>query len=203
MTLHFSSSIAAARKTGDQRGMGRLGRRPVSRPCASLGAALCAAAALVAASAQVQAQTPRGDVPTYAPPEPTAPTKVTSTSRLAVMVRRGDQGGLRFIENSALLAEVSGLKADASSFLSVRAGPGVAYREIDRLKTGRKLIPLSPDFEWMGIVYAEAVHTTAEAISLACQLDENHAANAPESAPYAGPCKSGWVNRKWVKMLVD
>lgn len=162
-------------------------------------AALCA----VLAAGPAPAQTPRGDVPTYAPPEPTAPAKVAPNAQLAVTVRRGEQGGLRFIENSALLAEVSGLKSAPGSFLSVRAGPGVAYREIDRLKAGRKLVPLSPDFEWMGVVYGEARLTSAEEIAAACGLDEAAAASAPDSAPYAGPCKSGWVNRKWVKMLVD
>jgi hypothetical protein len=164
---------------------------------------LAAIGTMVLCLAPAMAQAPRGDVPTFAPPEPSSQAPADRNARLPVMVRPGDQGGLRYIENSGLLAEVSGLKNQPDSFLSVRAGPSVAYREIDRLRAGRKLVPLSPDFEWMGVVYASPQLATAEAIAAACKLDETTAAALAEATPYAGPCKSGWVNRKWVKMLVD
>lgn len=175
----------------------------IARRRPRVGACALAGLLVALAASPAPAQTPRGDVPTLPPPEPAAPARLAPDSVLSVMVRRGDQGGLRYIENSALLAEVTGLKNRSDSFLSVRAGPGLAYREVDRVRLGRKLIPLSPDFEWMGVVYADPHLTTAEAIAQACGLDEASAASAPESAPYAGPCKSGWVHRKWVKMLVD
>jgi hypothetical protein len=132
-----------------------------------------------------------------------APTRVAPGARVPVVARRAEAGGVVFIENSALLGEVAGLKPDPRSFLSVRAGPGVAYRELDRLRQGAQFIALAPDFEWVGVVYLPAALRSAPDIGRACGLDETAAQSAPPAVAYAGLCKSGWVNRKWTRMLVD
>jgi hypothetical protein len=174
-------------------------RLPSARFPDAGGRALLLILALAAGPALAQ----QGDVAREPPPEPAAPARVAPGARVPVPLRKTEAGGVHFIENSALLAEVSGLKPDPKSFLAVRAGPGPAYRELDRLKAGRKLIPLVPDFEWIGVVYGPPDAQSAEEIAAACKLDEASAAALAESSVYAGPCKSGWVSRKWVKTLVD
>ncbi|MBK9083463.1 MAG: hypothetical protein IPL88_15955 [Rhizobiales bacterium] len=113
-------------------------------------------------------------------------------------------GGLDIIENSATLAQVAGLKGGKGSFLSLRTGPGSNLKEIERLNEGRLLIPIMQgDPEWYGVIVAPPGVDSAEAIAAACQFDAPAAAAMGEQTVYKGPCRAGWVARRWVKMVVD
>ncbi len=132
------------------------------------------------------------------------PTARVGARAQPIILRKSNVGGLDIIEHAATLAEVSGLKGGKGSFLSVRTGPDAGLREIERLTEGRMMIPIAQDNpEWFGVVYAPAGLETVESIAAACRIDEAAAATLPEQSVYRGPCKSGWVNRRWVKLLVD
>ena len=75
-------------------------------------------------------------------------------------------------------------------FLSVRSGPASRYREIDRLKNGVKVFVCDDKTPWVGIVYPATENRN-------CKVG---AALAKRRA-YAGPCKRGWIHRKYLKML--
>ncbi|MBL8588894.1 MAG: hypothetical protein JNK46_10235 [Methylobacteriaceae bacterium] len=173
--------------------------------------------ALLLAAAPAQAQffwdrpEPKGQGGQAAPrgeggprPSPVQPRAAPAGKPQPIVLRKSVVGGLNIIENSATLATVFGLKGGKGSFLSVRVGPDAGLREIERLTEGRMMIPIAQDNpEWFGVVYAPAGLETVEAIAAACRIDEAAAATLPEQSVYRGPCKSGWVNRRWVKLLVD
>lgn len=88
--------------------------------------------------------------------------------------------------------EVFGLKPGGDGFLAVRAGPSKRYAMTDKLAEGRlfHMCDNSADGEWIGIVY------NADG-SLACEV------GSPVESPrdYHGVCKSGWVNKRWVRVV--
>lgn len=88
--------------------------------------------------------------------------------------------------------EVSGLKPGGDGFLAVRSGPGTKYAMTDKLAEGRlfHMCDSSADHEWIGIVY------NADG-SLNCDV------GSPVESPrdYHGECKSGWVNKRWVRVV--
>lgn len=86
-----------------------------------------------------------------------------------------------------------GSVAGVRTFLAVRAGPGVSYRQTDALHNGHMLFlcSASADGQWQGVVYA------ADPGLQECGVSSPVA--TPE--PYRGPCKSGWVRATWVAVL--
>lgn len=86
--------------------------------------------------------------------------------------------------------EVTGLR---HSLLAVREGPGTHYRQLDELDNGHgvHLCDGAEDSEWVGVVYAPAD----------ANVDCGVSSPAPEHRPYAGPCRSGWVHMKWVRVI--
>lgn len=88
--------------------------------------------------------------------------------------------------------EVFGLTPGGDGFLAVRAGPGKRYAMIDGLAEGRlfHICDSSADREWIGIVY------NADG-SLNCDV------GSPVESPrdYRGECKSGWINKQWVRVV--
>jgi hypothetical protein len=84
-----------------------------------------------------------------------------------------------------------GLKSDGDGFLAVRSGPGVQYEITDKLHPGEtfSLCDVSPDQRWHGIVYGDSAEHD-------CGVSSPKAAQVP----YRGPCKSGWVNVKFVEV---
>ncbi len=133
-----------------------------------------------------------------------APTARAGARAQPIILRKSNVGGLDIIEHAATLAEVSGLKGGKGSFLSLRAGPAPSLKEIARLDQGQLMIPIMQgDPEWLGVIVAPPGAREPEAIAAACRLDEASAAALPEQSPYRGPCRSGWVARRWAKMVVD
>jgi len=84
--------------------------------------------------------------------------------------------------------EIVGLQAASS--LSVRAGPGTAHPRQDRLANGRRVFVCdgTADEKWLGVVYPTAAGQD-------CGVADPRA----EAAPYAGPCRHGWVSAGWVR----
>lgn len=133
-----------------------------------------------------------------------APTARPGAAAQPIVLRKSVVAGLNIVEHAATLAEVSGLKGGKGSFLSLRIGPAASLKEIARLNQGQLMIPIMQgDPEWLGVIVAPPGARDAEAIAAACRVDEATAATLPEQSPYRGPCRSGWVARRWVKMVVD
>jgi len=82
----------------------------------------------------------------------------------------------------------SGTLAGAKSGLvSVRAGPGQDYPEVDRLGNGAWVALCDDSGEWSGVVYSTDEH---ESCGVGTPIRER--------APYRGRCKSGWIRSRWI-----
>jgi hypothetical protein len=117
----------------------------------------------------------------------------TSSASLAespsgsVPVYIGDDPGL---DACLSWGEVQGLH---HSKLAVRRGPGVDYEQVDELDNGQGLYlcDASAEGDWIGVVYR-----TGES-----EPDCGVTSPVPERRAYDGPCKSGWVHRRWVRVI--
>lgn len=90
------------------------------------------------------------------------------------------------------IGEVSGLKPGGDGFLAVRSNPGSKYAMTDKLVAGRRfhLCDEKAGGEWLGVVYSDDD-------SIDCGV------SSPVESPrtYGGKCKSGWVNKRWVRVV--
>lgn len=84
-------------------------------------------------------------------------------------------------------AVVSGLQLRGDGFLSVRAGPGTDFRELDRLRNGDEVRTCDRRGEWSAIVYGTS--------GTDCGVDRA----SPHKWRYNGPCRAGWVDRRWIR----
>ena len=85
---------------------------------------------------------------------------------------------------------VKGLNPNGDGFLAVRSGPGSRNAMIDKIHNGQKIWFCDQQGAWVGIVYSRNRQTD-------CQVSSPVASRRP----YSGPCRSGWVFRKYVRML--
>jgi hypothetical protein len=85
------------------------------------------------------------------------------------------------------LVQVSGI--GPRGFLAVRDGPGVNFRMLDRLRRGRLLTVCEERGMWLGVVYGEA--------------GADCAVSSPRRrrTAYVGPCRSGWVHRRYAQLI--
>jgi hypothetical protein len=92
------------------------------------------------------------------------------------------------------VGEVGGFKDPAKSFLSVRTALDTRAREIDRLKSGHWVVMCddAKDGAWTGIVYAPGDDR---------EMDCGTGSPVESERPYDGPCKSGWVSSKYIKII--
>lgn len=95
-------------------------------------------------------------------------------------------GGDADLDACATLSEIRGLNPRGDGFLSVRSGPGTRHAEIDRLFNGNQVYSCAEQGDWVGIIYP---------FSRRCGV----ATPWPAARPYAGPCRSGWVHRRFVR----
>jgi hypothetical protein len=86
--------------------------------------------------------------------------------------------------------EVQGLTA-RDNFLSVRAGPGVRERERDRLHNGTVVMicDRAANGAWLGVIYGPGHNQDC----LIRQTDMRR-------LPYHGPCRSGWVSARYIRV---
>ena len=84
---------------------------------------------------------------------------------------------------------VHGLDPKGDGFLAVKSGPGVAYARLDKLIENRTVYICGERGDWYAIVYPG--------------LAEDCGVSSPwsKSRSYTGPCKAGWVHRRWIEIL--
>lgn len=88
--------------------------------------------------------------------------------------------------------EVTGLNPNGDNFLTVRAGPGRNARDIGRLRPGHLVNVCEEANGWLGIVFGPAR-----------SLEEDCGVGSPVPRPsrYEGPCHSGWVSARYVRIV--
>jgi hypothetical protein len=92
---------------------------------------------------------------------------------------------------------VSSGNIHVNSFVLVRMGPGTNFKEIDRVHDGLHIAICDDHDGWYGIVYDEwnGVFTEGDY----CHLDIKY--NKRKKHPYYGPCRHGWISKKFVTDL--
>ncbi len=113
-------------------------------------------------------------------------TPAASMAQVAVPV-----GGDATADACATLGEVTGLNPRGDGYLSVRDGPDARrYRETDRLRAGRPVMICAERGAWLGVVYPRAGGG-----------DCGVASPLPRATAYRGPCRSGWVHRRYIEVV--
>ena len=84
---------------------------------------------------------------------------------------------------------VQGLDPSGDGFLAVKAGPGLRYDRIDKLYNGEEVAICATAGDWLGVVYTRR-HWD-------CNVFNNPGWS--KALPYTGPCRSGWVHKRWVE----
>lgn len=84
-------------------------------------------------------------------------------------------------------SQITGLNPRGDNYLSVRAAPTTASRELDRLRAGRRVWICEEVSGWAGIVYGPRGST-------GCNVESP----VPRPRPYRGPCRAGWVAARYV-----
>ena len=74
--------------------------------------------------------------------------------------------------------------------LTVRSGPGTTFAAIDTVTSAQGLHLCDVRGEWIGVVYTPGGELADCGVS----------APMPARQTYAGPCRSGWVHKKLVKV---
>jgi Bacterial SH3 domain len=85
-------------------------------------------------------------------------------------------------------AKVKNLKQ--GHYLSVRSGPGVKYRKVDRLKPGAEVYICDERGGWLQIFYS----STSEG---PCGKTHGDGLDPRKTTG----CQSGWVNQKWIDVI--
>jgi hypothetical protein len=81
----------------------------------------------------------------------------------------------------------------AGETLSVRAGPSTRERALAQLRNGDAVFACVRDGNWFGIVFAQPGQ------QMECGVQQEF----PATAPYAGPCRSGWVYHRYIRDYAD
>ena len=84
---------------------------------------------------------------------------------------------------------VKGLDPYGDGFLAVKGGPGLRFPRIDKLYNGEQVYICIESSDWYGIVYSKQ------------RRDCNVSTPWPRSLPYTGPCRSGWVHKRWIELI--
>jgi len=88
--------------------------------------------------------------------------------------------------------EVTGLDPAGDNFLTVRAGPGRDARDIGRLGPGHIVNICEDRSGWLGVVFGPRGRP-----------EEDCGVGSPGPSPraYDGPCHSGWVSGRYVRVV--
>ena len=90
---------------------------------------------------------------------------------------------------------VTNLNPDGNSYLAVRAAPNGSAEEIDRLAPRQGVSMCQQVGNWVGVVYASG-GVEGEGIERC-----GTGSPVPRVREYDGPCKSGWVNENFIKLI--
>jgi hypothetical protein len=80
-----------------------------------------------------------------------------------------------------------------NSFVSVRAGPGTHYRELDRVLNGQRLVLCDNHNGWFSVVYVPGGNAYEDKKCFPGDLTK-----WKTGRQYRGPCRSGWVSKNFV-----
>ena len=116
-------------------------------------------------------------------------TTVTAANRLTVPVI---PGAIEDADACPGTGIVEGLNPHGDGFLAVKAGPGLNFDRIDKLYNGAQVHICEQRGEWLAIVYSRTGNWSGR-----CNVSHPW----PRALPYTGPCRSGWVHRRWVGSL--
>jgi hypothetical protein len=104
-------------------------------------------------------------------------------------------GGEADIDACNSFWRVRGLNPRGDGFLSVRAAPGTDKRELDRLFNGDGVFVCEQAGDWFGIVYPGA------GLKPGSEIDCKVGSPVPRQRAYAGPCRSGWVHKRFLEVI--
>jgi hypothetical protein len=80
-------------------------------------------------------------------------------------------------------------------FLAVQSGPGLNYDRIDKLYNKSRVYLVGQRGDWYAVVYLD--ERTVD-----CNLPSQDVSfTSFRDMPYTGPCRSGWVHRRWVSVI--
>lgn len=99
-------------------------------------------------------------------------------------------GGDDDLDACSALAVVANLSDGADEFLAVKAAPSIKAKRVDKLLKGQSLWICEEKNNWYGVVYARDE-----------KQDCGVSTPVGKRMPYTGPCKSGWVHKKYVKPI--
>jgi hypothetical protein len=102
-------------------------------------------------------------------------------------------GGIADLDACLSNGQVTGLNPRGDNFLSVRSRPATNARELGRLRSGQIVWACdeTADGSWTGIIFAPP----------GSGIDCGVGTPWPRHAPYRGPCASGWVSSRWLKII--
>ena len=112
------------------------------------------------------------------------------------------------IAPAASVAEIVGLKKGGDGFVSVRSAPSTKGNERDRLTLGHRVLAANPMNDWkkatfIGVIYVDQKDGPEGGLEAACGIENPPLPTATAKKIYTGPCKSGWVHKRFVKVLAD
>jgi hypothetical protein len=114
--------------------------------------------------------------------------------------------GGKAIFSGASVGQIVGLKKGGDGYVSVRGAPSLKANERGRLTPNRFVLMLSGDKAaekagFIGVIYVEP----AEDVDLGktCGIEDPPTPTMTQKRIYSGPCRSGWVARRFVKVLAD
>ncbi|MBP0437989.1 integron [Tianweitania sediminis] len=86
-------------------------------------------------------------------------------------------------------AYVKGLDPNGDGWLAVKAAPDIKSKRIDKIHNGQEVFVCAERGDWLGVVYIKGDFEP-------CGVTTDWR----ETAPYTGPCSSGWAHRKFIEI---
>jgi hypothetical protein len=125
----------------------------------------------------------------------------------AVMLVPIVDGG-KAIFSGASVGQIVGLKKGGDGFVSVRGAPTLKGQERGRLTLNRYVLMLSGNTAaekagFIGVIYIERAKDADVDLEQACGIENPIPPTMTAKRIYRGPCKSGWIARRFVKVLAD
>lgn len=138
----------------------------------------------------------------------TTPTRAEDVAAQPVRITPPVEDGKALFSGGAV-ARIVGLRKGGDGYVSVRAAPSTKAAELDRLTASRRVIALTPPTSWdeasfIGVIYpAGGSDATSPSVFEVCGFSEIPPATPPFDRPYTGPCRSGWVHKRFIEVLAD